>query len=73
MHRADITRRRLHAADDITLWCEALSEMVARARRDGDQATALMAQDAEEGLLALVDHLVYGQRPSATPQREPGA
>lgn len=64
MHRDDITRRRLHAADDILLWYEALAELAARARRDGDQGTELMAQDAGEGLLALADRLLYVDRAS---------
>ena len=62
MHRDDITRRRLHAADDLTLWWEALHEMAERARREGDRATEMLAQDSGESLLALADRLLYAER-----------
>lgn len=66
MHYDDTARRRLHAADDLTLWYEALHEMAERARRAGDRATEILAVDAGEGLLALADRLLYGETPWAT-------
>lgn len=56
---------RLDLGEDLAAVVVALSELSERARQAGDRATALVAQDAAEGLYPLLDRLAYLDRARA--------
>ena len=71
-----MSRTRAHSVAldtvlDLVLVSEALFELVERARREGDRGTALVATDANESILALMDQLEHRRR--TVPVRDPRA